>query len=123
MDAVKFLKEYHRMCRKYAYMEAGGEDCSSECPFYGEHYNLLYDDIKPIDAVSKVEQWSKEHPQKTIMDDFFKKFPNALRTKRGFPVTCAKELGYGRLDSCSFGIKGAPGTECGKCWERTLEDK
>ena len=110
MDAVDFLNKYNRMCKYY--------NSCTDCPI-----QMSCMSTEPKAMVNIVEQWDKEHPQRTIMDDFFEKFPNALRTKRGFPVACAKELGYGRLDSCSFGIKGTPGAECSKCWERTLEDK
>lgn len=116
MDAVEFLKEYRRMCKKYAYMEASGEDCSSECPFYGEHCNLVYDDIKASDAVAKVEQWSQSHPRKTIMQDFFEKFPNAPKNKNSEPMTCPYNCGYGNF--CCEQVSGI----CYDCWSRPLED-
>ena len=81
MDAVKFIKEYRRMCNQYIYSEACGEDCSSECALYGKHCNLACDDMNANEIVSKVEQWSQAHPQKTIMQDFLRSFLMLLRIK------------------------------------------
>ena len=64
MDAVKFLKERVRMCDSF--------DGCDGCPLQNE---CLDTEIEAM--VSAVEQWSKSHPQKTIMQDFFEKFPNA----------------------------------------------
>lgn len=64
MDAVKFIKEYRRMCKKYAYMDACGEDCSHECALYGKHCNLSCNDLEPEYVVSQVQKWSQTHPQK-----------------------------------------------------------
>lgn len=122
MDAVEFIKEYRRMCEKYAYMEARGEDCSSECPLYGGYCDVSCKGLEPKYVVSKVEQWSQDHPQKTMMQDFFEKFPNAPKTILGFPYPCAKDLGYPRLDSCSFGLKNTPGAFCKECWSRPMKD-
>lgn len=106
MDAVKFIKERNRMCNM--------ESCSS-C-----HANFLNDcsctteDI--VKLVEIVEQWSQSHPQKTIMQDFFEKFPNAPRTKTGEPMMCPYNCGYG-----NFCCEQANGT-CYNCWNRPLED-
>ena len=95
MDAVEFIKEYRRMCNQYAYSEACGEDCSRECGLYGEHCDLACNDMNANDVVYRVEQWSQSHPQKTMMQDFFDKFPNAPRTKTGAPRNiCPSDCGY-----------------------------
>lgn len=110
MDAVKFIKERNRMCDM--------ESCSS-C-----HANFLNDcsctteDI--VKLVEIVEQWSHDHPQKTIMQDFFEKFPNAPKHENGTPkFPCPSHLGYGNLKKkeCEF-FQG----NCSKCWNRPLED-
>lgn len=116
MDAVEFIREYFRLCEAY-------EDCV-DCPFTKEESDV------PCDLISKnaekivsiVKQWSQDHPQKTIMQDFFEKFPNAPKTMLGYPYPCAKDLGYPKLDSCSFGIKDGAGSYCRECWSRPLED-
>lgn len=112
MDAVEFIKERRRMCDM--------ESCNS-CP--AEVLDECdYETKDIIKLVQIVEQWSKEHPQKTIMQDFFEKFPNAPKTMLGYPYPCAKDLGYPKLNSCSFGVKGGAGSYCRECWSRPMED-
>lgn len=70
MDAVEFIKEYQRMCRN---------ECE-ECPLNYKtcFYDSIYKNNLPFEEIVKtVEQWSQDHPQKTMMQDFFEKFPNA----------------------------------------------
>lgn len=114
MDAVEFIKERNRMCDSVA-------SCS-RCQVYDELKQCDFCTEDPEKLVQIVEQWSKEHPQKTIMQDFFEKFPNAPKTMLGYPYPCAKDLGYPKLDSCSFGVKGGAGSDCKKCWSRPMED-
>lgn len=116
MDAVEFIKEYRRMCEKYAYMEACGEDCSSDCPLYGGYCDVSYKGLEPNYVVSKVEQWSQDHPQKTMMQDFFEKFPNAPKNDFGSPCLCPSHVGYEE--------KSCEATNCNylKCWSLPLED-
>lgn len=79
MDAVEFIKEYYRICEAH-------EDCV-DCPFTKEEIDI------PCDLISKnaekivsiVKQWAEEHPRKTMIQDFFEKFPNAPRTVNGLP--------------------------------------
>lgn len=60
MDAVKFLKEYNRMCNSY------GHDCG-ECGIDKMRNGNGCTSIihaHPEEAVSIVEKWSAEHPVK-----------------------------------------------------------
>ena len=61
MDAVEYIKEYRKMCNQYAYSQACGEDCSWDCPLYGEHCNLSCNDLEADYVVFKVETWSKSN--------------------------------------------------------------
>lgn len=61
MDAVKFLKEYDRMCKSYNF------DCN-ECGIHkvrkGE--GCIETVVEhPEEVVAAVEKWSAEHPVKT----------------------------------------------------------
>lgn len=115
MDAVEFLKERIRMCLNY-------DECKG-CPCEKSDSVSCNPCISEIETLVKIiEQWSQSHPQKTMMQDFFEKFPNAPKTMLGYPYPCAKDLGYPKLDSCSFGIKGEAGSYCRECWNRPLED-
>ena len=82
MDAVKFIKEYERMCSSI-------QECN-ECPLdflYREGICSLVPVKYPERAVSAVEKWSAEHPQKTRQSEFLKLFPNA-------------KMAYGIIDIC-----------------------
>lgn len=70
MDAVEFLKQYSRM------VTFGVQ------PFKVPS-NLPYEEI-----VSRVEQWSKEHPVKTRQSEFLKMFPNARIESDGMSSIC-----------------------------------
>lgn len=88
MDAVKYLKEYERMCRSY------GFDCG-ECEINkmrnGDGCTSIINKY-PEEAVSIVEKWSKEHPIKTRKSEFLKMFPNARMGSDGFPNLCLRIL-------------------------------
>lgn len=122
MDAVEFIKEYRRMCNKYIYSDACGEDCSRECTLYGEHCDLSCNDMDANDVVYRVQQWSQGHPQKTMMQDFFEKFPNAPKEEDGTPIDiCPSYCGY-TDEPNSLSICEKFNNNCFKCWSRQLED-
>lgn len=115
MDAVEFIKERRRMCDM--------EFCSS-CPAdFLDKCDYETKDIMKL--VEIVEQWSKEHPQKTMMQDFFEKFPNAPVGARSvgdckIPIPCPSDCGYvinGNNEDCDR-FNG----NCIECWSRPMED-
>lgn len=119
MDAIKFLKEYRRMCNQYICADISGENCSPECALYGEHCHLACEDLKVEDIVFRVEKWSEKHPEKTILQDFLEKYPNAPLTEAGLPDgICPFMLGYkGNETKC------IPDEYfCKKCWNSPLEE-
>lgn len=107
MDAVEFLKEANRMC------------CSlgcGKCELDSIGCNIMGLGANPCDVVQSVEKWAKEHPRKTMAQDFFEKYPNAPRTEYDMPFTCPDELGYCKHDSFCLGHT------CMECWSRPMED-
>lgn len=109
MNAIEYLKEQKRMCTSY-------EDCAI-CPFCSDNYWQFFacNDFQtehPEKAVEILEKWSKEHPVKTIKDDFFEKYPNAKLREEGIPESCAKNLGY--KTDCRYGY-------CVECWNTPLK--
>lgn len=127
MDAVRFLKEMKRMCKFY-------ESCD-ECSLKNNQFNTCLPSPAGIvldfvpDMVNAVEKWSKEHPQKTRLDDFKEKFPNFIQNEIGYPQMLPKSLGYcGAQDclECDYfieqvrDIKNSP--DC-RCWDLPLEDE
>lgn len=113
MDAVNFLKERKRMCDSYPII--CGKCKISEAKDGLHCYEFQY--TFPERAVAIVEKWSEEHPQKTIKDDFFEKFPNANKLCDGIPDACAAKLGY--VSECTY-----QNCEdfCKECWNRPLDE-
>lgn len=107
MDAVKYLKERSRMCDTF------GLSCSG-CPLGNSVEDC--DDLQGESlekAVEIVEKWSKEHPQKTILQDFLEKYPKAQLCDDGTPNVCPKDLGISNM-CVSL-------NDCHDCWNRPVE--
>lgn len=110
MDALKFIKEFKRMCNC-----CSGGFCAG-CP---RKENPSCDDSMMDDELNKliaaVEKWSKEHPQKTRLQDFLEKHPDAELYDDGTPQVCCQILGY--CKDC-INAKGA----CANCWNMPVEE-
>ena len=102
-EAMRILK---RMCAEV--------ECIS-CPLR----RLCSSNIKehPEEAEAILAKWAEEHPEKTIMDDFFEKHPKAMRDGNGIPHACAKHCGYHAPTYC----ERIP-QRCAECWRRPLEE-
>ena len=73
MKALEFLREWHRMCQKYPFCsDCPMEDSSSRSCM---PCKWVFNDIEK--AIATVKKWSKEHPRKTILQDFLEKYPKA----------------------------------------------
>lgn len=59
-------------------------------------FEMLY----PQAAISIVQRWSDEHPQKTYLSEFLKNHPNALLNDDGTPTFCPYRLGLMGADDC-----------------------
>ena len=111
MDALKFLEEFDRMCDYYkdkicrGCPREGSPDCGVDKMNEEERAKLISD----------VEKWSKEHPQRTRLQDFQEKYPNVSMEPDGTPAICCIDLGY-RKDNCD------PTKEnCVDCWNMPVE--
>lgn len=109
MDVLKFMKERRRMCDYYS-------RCF-ECPRADEQNCNIEEmsDEELKNFVNTVEQWSKEHPQKTRQMDFMEKFPNAMICDNGTPKACCKHLGY-TMDCPTR-------SSCKECWNKPMEEE
>ena len=114
MDAFKFCKEFERMCASY-------KECSA-CALFNETTSVNCSAITNISdgrlkkKIEVVEKWSKEHPPKTMAQDFFEKFPNAPKriNTHNIPQACPDMCGY-CAPCCAKYI------DCSDCWNRPLE--
>lgn len=91
MTAIEFLKEAKRMCEK--------SDSCFECKAYNhikKECNITITEkssIKEIEeAIQIVHNWSKDNPVKTMADVLFELFPEAPKTKGGFPTVCPSNI-------------------------------
>lgn len=112
LNAVEYMKEKYRMT----------EDCKipcSNCPLSSNN-NGCYETCKRVEqtfpekAVEIVENWAKEHPVKTYLDDFLEKYPNAPIEDDGTPKTCPHMLDENAVEMNCLG------DECLKCWKQPL---
>jgi hypothetical protein len=104
MRTVKRICEAVGSCNKCVLL--------GNCPFVTIPSNIDLDKIESILAI-----WAEEHPEKTIMDDFFEKHPKAPKTDGGTPYACAVDLGYSMPSSCHREMDC-----CAECWRRPLEE-
>lgn len=122
MDAIKFLKEKNRMTKK----------CSihcADCPLCSEKNTtgLACGDLQRANleiTVAIVEKWSREHPRKTILQDFLEKYPKAELRYNKFPEICPYSLGYATNKECFLDTdEQFVSEECEECWNRPLEEE
>lgn len=111
MDALKFLEEFDRMCNLYIKNYCKG--CPrAESPYCGVDGMNKEERAK---LISEVEQWSKEHPQRTRLQDFRGKYPNAQICESGLPSACCMSLGY--CKNCDD-----TDNDCEACWNMPVEE-
>lgn len=112
MDALKFLREVQRMHNYYTSIY---HDCL-KCPMADMPCRIPVTDWGGSvlnTCVERVEQWSKEHPQRTRLQDLLEKFPKAEIDKEGLPSFCCAKLGY--VCNC---LKST----CKDCWNMPVEE-
>ena len=108
MEFKQAMRIWKRMCKKH--------DRCSGCPMWGkveECPDMLWDTETDVEAI--LAKWEDEHPEKTIADDFYEKFPKAPRNGEGVPHSCAADIGYSRPPFCDQNTNC-----CAECWRRPL---
>lgn len=85
MDAVEFLRDFRRMCSSYGGTCTGCELKVTQC-------GVAEKDCNPEKVIRVVEEWAKEHPEKTRLSEFVKLFPNASVQAGGCPDCCVIEF-------------------------------
>lgn len=122
MTALEYLKEKYRMTKKCSI-------CCADCPLSSENNTTGFacsdfQGVHPEIAISIVEKWSAEHPQKTILQDFLEKYPKAELTHNKFPEICPYSLGYAENSQCVLDMEEQfCSEECEECWNRPLEEE
>ena len=80
------------------------------CPYFEMRY--------PKKAITLVQKWSNEHPQKTYLSEFLKHYPNA-ELSHGVPKACLKKLGV--VSGCAKTKEGDL-ISCYTCWNQAIEE-
>ena len=89
MDALEFLMERRRMCDSYRHCEG--------CPLEGG--KCVVSGVTPDEdykrIIAAVDQWSKEHPRKTMQSVFLEQWPDAIISPDGLPEVAPCQLCVG----------------------------
>lgn len=88
MDALKFVKEYLRMCGKASGCE--------ECPAFMTDFCTVKVETQSPESSEKVvrvvEEWSAAHPRKTRQTTLLEQYPEAEIDSRGCLMLCPKHI-------------------------------
>ena len=119
MSAMEYFKTKNRMTNKCNML-------CRECPLacYNNGTKSECDELEKESAEKAIEivyNWGKEHPVKTMLQDFFEKFPNAPKDNIGTPQCCPKNCGYTEEDYCDDLYCGDFFGYCLMCWSRLIE--
>lgn len=114
MSAMEYFKTKNRMTKKC------NISCKS-CPLHiitdeKEIYCVDLENFHSEKAIEIVYNWGKEHPVKTMMQDFFEKFPDAPKEDDGTPMCCPYWCGYVQEDPCRNYLGN-----CSLCWNQPIE--
>ena len=119
VEFQKAMKILHRMC-------ADKKIPCGECPLSSMNngrelscFDLMHRHAYDFEII--LAKWAEEHPEKTMLQDFIAKYPNAKRGSDGTPNRiCPDELGYCQeTERCCIGI--ADNFDCVACWNRPVE--
>nr|DAO23096.1 MAG TPA: 14-3-3 protein gamma [Caudoviricetes sp.] len=94
MDAVKFVKEYLRMCTKV--------DVCEDCPIYKTDFCTVPAKERSQESaeeiVELVEKWSAAHSRKTRQSVFLKQYPEAPVGDNGILRACPTSISAKYMD-------------------------
>jgi hypothetical protein len=102
------IHDYARMCKAHAYCEG----CPMVDVWNGACDEALIERTAECEAI--IDKWCAEHPQKTYLQDFLEKFPNAQVNFGNASIICASYV-YGDALTC----KG----RCAECWNTVMPDE
>lgn len=117
---ANYLSERLRMTKRSKYN--GCDIKCSECPLSYTNNGTsefmsctTFEMHYPLQAISIVQRWSNEHPQRTYLTEFHHHYPNALLNDDGIPKSvCPYDLGLMNKEFCR--------KSCIECWNQPVED-
>lgn len=120
--AKNYLKERTRMCSMFFLRNCKG------CVYHDKDgcWRGTREQKNPETAIEIVQDWSNANPQKTLLTEFLRNYPNAEMNSDGFPnniVPCSLGL-IERKDICKnrclyYYDKGYP---CYDCWNTPIKE-
>ena len=93
MDAVEFLKEAKRYCEWCKNTAQDGKKRLCDACYFEKLNNIFnLHSMAYCKFVEMVEQWAKEHPEKTRQSEFFNQWPDAEIGYDGLPTVAPCQL-------------------------------
>lgn len=111
-----YMNERKRMCKD---MKKINCQC---CGFYNRIEGCIEQSIEEADAkraVRIVQNWSDRNPPNTILDNFNKLYPDAVKTKNGIPHICCAKLGLVQYCGDLFAVDSK---RCKNCWNTPAKE-
>lgn len=114
-----YFSEKRRMIKKHKYIcKLNCYDCPLNWSRNGKDVSCeTLEKSYPEQAISIIQKWSDEHPQKTYLSEFLKNYPNVKLYDAGIPKgICPYHLGLMNRDDCR------KYHTCVECWNQPIED-
>lgn len=121
-----YIHERKRMCESYSCFE---------CPLSSKTNGTkktcrVFENCYPDKAINIVQEWSNKHPQKTLLTEFLKHYPDVEMSSDGFPdyiLPCILGL-VEKKDICKnrcfyFYDKDKGCRPCYDCWNTLVEER
>ena len=106
------------MTAKYGICKLDCTKCPLSSKNNGTSENLpckIFEMYYPEKAISAIQKWSDEHPQRTYLSEFLKNYPNAPLVHDGTPEICLRKLGLTDIKTCRVG-------GCVECWNQPVKE-
>ena len=114
------ITDYARMCKAH-----DGMCALKECPI-SYHYHVngncvlcgVFLRTQTAEAEAIIDKWCAEHPQKTYMQDFLEKFPNADMSRGdNIPMVCRAHVYGGVCPIYNDNVS------CSGCWNEVMPEE
>lgn len=111
---ANYFAEKRRMIKKHKYVcKLNCGDCPLNWSKNGKDVSCeILERSYPEQAISIIQKWSDEHPQRTCLTEFLRHYPSAQLNDKGLPLICPHILGLMRREDC--------GADCIKCWNQVI---
>lgn len=110
-----YLSEKRRMIKKHKYIcKLNCDDCPLGWSKNGKGISCeTLEKSYPAQAISIIQKWSDENPQRTYLSEFLEHYPNVQLYDTGLPKgVCPYNLGLTDIDDCD--------NNCAKCWNQPI---